>query len=112
MPAPAPRVAAGNSAVTATALQENSALINRRGKITRDRSGGWLLVFDADAAGSADPPVKLLPCMLLQSIEDYARRSGNNSPLIISGQVYLYNGQNYLLPTVYRIPHERSRITP
>lgn len=93
-------------------MQENTAIVNRRGKVTRDRSGGWLLVFDADASGLSDPPVKLLPCMLLESIEDYARRVGNNSPVIITGQVYLYDGQNHLLPTVYRIPRERSRLTP
>lgn len=93
-------------------LLENTAIVNRRGRITRDRSGGWLLVFDADATGLSDPPLRLLPCSLLESIEDYARRSGNNSPLIITGQVYLYGGQNHLLPTVYRIPRESSRLTP
>lgn len=96
----------------AITMQENTAIVNRRGKITRDRSGGWLLVFDADANGISDPPVKLLPCLLLESIETYARRVGNNSPVIITGQVYLYDGQVHLLPTVYRIPRERSRLTP
>jgi hypothetical protein len=100
------------SAALMNAIQENTAVINRRGKVTRDRAGGWLLVFDADAAGLADPPMKLLPCMLLESIEDYARRVGNNSPVIVTGQIYLYNGQNYLLPTVYRIPRESTRLTP
>lgn len=105
-----------DSGATASArrasLQENTAVVNRRGKITRDRSGGWLLVFDADASGLADPPLKLMPCMLLENIEDYARRTGNNSPIIVTGQVYLYNNQNHLLPTVYRIPRETSRLTP
>jgi len=99
-------------AASQTAMQENTAIVNRRGKIVRDRSGGWVLVLDADASALADPPLRLLPCMLLENIEDYARRSGNNSPIIITGQVGLYNGQNFLLPTVYRIPHERSRLTP
>jgi hypothetical protein len=106
------RSAAASRATASAAMQENASIINRRGKITRDRSGGWMLVFDADAAGLADPPIKLLPCLLLESIEDYARRVGNNSPIIITGQVFLYEGQNYLLPTVYRIPRESSRITP
>jgi hypothetical protein len=105
-------VGAQRSRSSTPSLQENTAIVNRRGKITRDRSGGWLLVFDADATGLADPPLKLLPCMLLESIEDYARRMGNNSPIVITGQVYLYSGQNYLLPTVYRIPRESSRLTP
>lgn len=102
----------GSASTSAVKLQENTAIVNRRGKITRDRSGGWLLVLDADAIGLSDPPLKLMPCSLLEGIEQYARRAGNNSPIIITGQVYLYNNQNYLLPTVYRIPRETSRITP
>lgn len=102
----------GRAADRLPTLQENTAVVNRRGKITRDRSGGWMLVLDADASGLADPPLKLLPCMLLEDIEDYARRTGNNSPIIVTGQVYLYSGQNHLLPTVYRIPRETSRLTP
>ncbi|HVP73360.1 MAG TPA: hypothetical protein VMS30_06445 [Phycisphaerales bacterium] len=103
---------APDTSATGATLHENAAVVNRRGKITRDRSGGWLMVFDADATGLADPPMKLLPCELLEKIEDYARRSGNNSPIILTGQVYVYAGQSHLLPTVYRIPRESSRLTP
>lgn len=93
-------------------LPEETQIVNRRGKITRDSGGGWMFVFDADASGLADPPMRLLPCLLLERIEDYARRTGNNSPALLSGPVYLYEGQNYLLPTVFRIPAERRNITP
>lgn len=93
------------------AMQENAVVVNRRGKVMRDRTGGWLLVFDADSSGLADPPMRLMPCRLLESIEDYARRVGNNSPVIITGQILLYNGQTHLLPTVFRIPKERSRLS-
>jgi len=54
----------------------------------------------------------LLPCLLLERIEDYARRLGNNSPAIISGQVFLYHGHTYLLPTMFRIPQERKNLMP
>ena len=93
-------------------LPEETQLVSRRGKITRDSGGGWMFVFDADASGLADPPLRLLPCLLLERIEDYARRTGNNSPALLSGPVYLYGGENYLLPTVFRIPAERRNITP
>ena len=93
-------------------LPEETQIVNRRGKITRDSGGGWMFVFDADATALADPPMRLLPCLLVERIEDYARRTGNNSPALISGPVYLYQGQNYLLPTVFRIPAERKNITP
>ena len=91
---------------------EDSSIVNRRGKIMRDSAGGWTFVFDADASGLADPPMRLLPCLLLERIEEYARRHGNNSPALMSGQVYLYNGQIFLLPTVFRVPQERRNITP
>lgn len=96
----------------ASVLREDSSVVARRGKLTRDGGGGWVFVFDADAQGLADPPVKLLPCLLLERIEDYARRLGNNSPVVLSGQVFLYNGHNYLLPTMFRIPQERRNLMP
>jgi hypothetical protein len=93
-------------------LREGTIMTGRRGKLSRDGSGGWTFVFDADASGLSDPPVRLLPCMLLERVEDYARRVGNNSPALLSGPVYLYNGRNYLLPTVFRIPQDRRNLTP
>ena len=59
-----------------------------------------LSVAAGDASGLADPPMRLLPCLLLERIEDYARREGSNSPALLSGPVYLFGGKNYLLPTV------------
>lgn len=102
----------GNGLAGGQLIAEDSSVVNRRGKITRDSSGGWLFVFDADATGLADPPLRLLPCLLLERIEDYARRQGNNSPALISGTMYLYSGRNYLMPTVFRIPHERRNLSP
>jgi len=98
----------------ASVLREDSSIVSRRGKLARDSGGGggWMFVFDADAQGLSDPPVRLLPCLLLERIEDYARRLGNNSPAIISGQVFLFNGHNYLLPTMFRIPQERKNLMP
>ena len=95
-------------------LQEGTAIISRRGKLTRDSAGGggWLFIFDSDTTGLTDPPVRLLPCLLLEQLEEYARHNGSTAPILISGQVYLYNSRNYLLPTVYRIPRERTKITP
>jgi hypothetical protein len=107
------RNSAGGGAVGGDpVLRENTAIMSRRGKLKRDIAGGWLFVFDADASGLNDPPVKLLPCQLLERIEDYARKMGNNSPALLSGQVYLYEGRNYLLPTLFRIPQDRRNLTP
>lgn len=93
-------------------LREGTSIVNRRGKIARDSGGGWLFIFDADATGLADPPLTLMPCLLLERIEEYARRSGHNSPALLSGAIYAYGGRNYLLPTVFRIPQERRNLSP
>lgn len=93
-------------------LQEGAAIISRRGQLTRDPSGGWRFVFDADATGLVDPPVRLLPCLLLEELENFARHNGSGAAILISGQVYLYGGRNFLLPTVFRVPRERTNITP
>jgi hypothetical protein len=100
------------------ALREGTSIQSRRGKLTRDAAGAWMFVFDADSAGTesgsggADPPVRLLPCLLLEKIEDYARRNPSTSPMLMTGEIFLYNGRNYLLPTVYRVPRERTKIAP
>jgi hypothetical protein len=121
---------------TERALREGTAVQSRRGKISRDSAGAWMFIFDADATGisaptneslseaegetgsataspgGADPPMRLLPCLLLEKIEDYARRNPGTAPVLITGEVYLYQGRNYLLPTVFRIPQERTKISP
>jgi hypothetical protein len=101
-----------SGAAAAKIVQEGVAVSSRRGKLNRDGAGGWVFVFDADASGLADPPMRLLPCLLLEALEDYARKSGPTAPVLLSGQVFLHGGRNYLLPTSYRIPREHTKITP
>ena len=55
-------------------MHEGTLLMSRRGQIRRNRQGGWIFVFDADAEGRADPPVALLPCLMLETIERHGRK--------------------------------------
>jgi hypothetical protein len=93
-------------------LREGTVLLDRRGRLRRDEGGAWMFIFDADAEGLADPPMILLPCLLLERMEQYARIVGSDPPLLVSGHVHVYGGRNYLLPTVYRIPRERTPLEP
>ena len=95
-----------------TLLLEGSMIVSRRGRIIRSNSGSWIFVFDADASGLGDPPMTLFPCLLLERIEDYASLQGGVAPIMLSGQVFIFNHQNYLYPTVFQIPRGRSRLTP
>ena len=84
----------------------------RRGWMVRQPEGNWSFVFQADATGLGDPPMLLMPCLLLEEMEAHAQRSGPDSPLLISGRVYRYRGRNHLLPTMFQVPRDHSALRP
>lgn len=100
-----------DGAIAGPAL-EGTILVERRGVVRRTAGGGYVLLFDADAEGNADPPMRLLPCLLLQELERYARQHGERAAVLVSGHVYTYRGLNYLRPTLFRIPQDRTRLQP
>ena len=91
-------------------VREGTNFVNRRGKLTRDSTGAWVYVFDADAQGLSDPPMTVIPCAMLQEMEKLAIRNGNSTPMLVTGIVFAHGERNYLLPTIYRVPRERSGI--
>jgi hypothetical protein len=93
-------------------VPEGTMIVYRRGRIVRDAGGALAFIFEADVTGLADPPLTLLPCLLLQRIEYYADRAGSTAPVLLSGRVYANEGRSYLLPSVFQIPRERSEIRP
>lgn len=104
---------AGGSEREARLLEEETILVSRRGRLTRSSSGVLHFVFDADAAGLNDPPMSLLPCLLLERLHRDFRTLGtthSDASILISGRVYTFRGKNYLLPTVYRIERVRGNI--
>jgi hypothetical protein len=112
-----PRIAPGGDvservrAINDDLRPEGSNIVMRRGRINRDATGAWLFVFEADASGMADPPMKLMPCLLLQQLQRHYQSRGN-APLLLSGRVFAYEGRNHLLPTVFQLPRERDMLTP
>jgi hypothetical protein len=87
-------------------------ILARRGKLERTHSGGWLFVFDADAEGHADPPLVVMPCLLLEHMERYISTNGRHAPLLLSGPIHRYAGRRFVLPTVFREPRERTQLSP
>jgi hypothetical protein len=96
----------------ATLVPEGTRLVDRRGKIRRTEGGGFMIVFDADASGESDPPMMLLPCRLLEGLARIAAGAGDDSAVLISGEVTIHAGRNFLLPTVYRVPRELTQLHP
>lgn len=93
-------------------LREGTAILSRRGQVRRDSGGAWVFVFDADASGLADPPLTLLPCLLLERIETQVRKRGDTAPVLLSGHIYVFEGRNYIMPSVYRVSREHTVLSP
>ncbi|MHC5002359.1 MAG: hypothetical protein ACYTJ0_04480 [Planctomycetota bacterium] len=87
-------------------------LVWRRGRLRRTDRGAWVFVFDADAEGTADPPLIVMPCLLLERLEDYVARAGRTAPVLLSGRVYRYGNRSYVMPSVFRAPRERTPLAP
>jgi len=83
---------------------EGALVASRRGRLLRSDSGGWRFTpdVDADAPEGLDQPMDLLPCALLEEMLRERRLLGAQ-PVIVSGRVFIYNGRNYLLPTMFVI---------
>ncbi|MCC5830723.1 MAG: hypothetical protein JJU36_14850 [Phycisphaeraceae bacterium] len=87
-----------------TLRREGEFIVNRRGRLVRSPDGQHaVFTFDQQRASRADPPMIILPCQLLQNMEDLVRDRGDDLSFIISGQIYTYRGANYLMPTMMRI---------
>jgi len=89
---------------------EGSLVMDRRGRIIRpEDSRERLFLFDAERAGSPEPPMILLPCRLLERMEEMTAERGDRVLLEVSGRVYTYRGANYLMPLAVREVSEGER---
>lgn len=90
--------------------REGEFIINRRGRLIRSpRSNRPLFVFEADTKGAGQElPMLLLPCRLLQDMEQTVMQQGDQVLFIVSGQVHSYRGANYLMPTTMRLAVDRG----
>ncbi len=90
--------------------REGEFIFSRHGRIVYTDTGQQIFVFEADSQEVPEPPMILQPCRLLQSMEDIIQRRGDTVVFVLSGQVHVYRGANYLLPTMMRITLNRSNL--
>jgi len=91
--------------------RDGSLIVSKRGRVRRSTLGGWEFLVDNDADDASrgsrraddDAPVTLLPCLLLELIEQEVGDSDRGGEFIMSGTVHAYAGESYLLPSMYRI---------
>lgn len=91
--------------------EEGQFIIARTGRLIRSADGSHaLFVLDADGPGAPEPPMILQACKLLETMEKTVQQQGENVPFVITGQVFMYRGANYLLPTIVKREFERGNL--
>lgn len=79
--------------------REGTFLVRQRGSMVRLRNGEWLMVFHRDAQGRSERPMVLVRSANLARMEQLGGTDPEAQAFIITGQVLVYRGVNYLLPT-------------
>jgi len=91
--------------------EEGQFIVARTGRLVRSPDGSHaLFVLDADKRGAPEPPLVMHACKLLETMEGTIREQGDNIPFVVTGQVYVYRGANYLLPTIVKREFERGNL--
>jgi len=81
-------------------MHEGQFIWNRVGRIVKDeKSGQWLFAFESDGTEMQDPPLGLLPCRMLEAMENASEKGTKPVKFKISGQLTEYHNKNYLLVT-------------
>ena len=100
-------------------VREGAYLVNRAGRITRGLGGlvggeaqNLMFTFEADGKDpeAAEPPMMLMPCKLLELMEDSVAERGDQVLFIVSGRVHTFRGANYLLPTTLSLPFDLGNL--
>jgi hypothetical protein len=94
------------------AVPAGTRLVLRRGRLSRDpQAGSWRFVPE-QTSGAGDASLELLPCSLLERLENDARQSDAPPIVLLSGNVAVFEGRSYLLPTTYRRAREGRGLSP
>ena len=92
----APSLAPG--AQTPLASGRRQMLANRTIRVFPDSDGRWMTGRFLSDNTLQEPPMRLLPCPLLQRAETLTEANHKNAQMLkVSGEILTYKGQNYLL---------------
>lgn len=80
-------------------VPEGRTFMRRRARMVYLPAGEIALAFDNDPDQVIDVPLVVLPCHLLERMEQIVETRGDSLTVRVSGQSYAYNGRSYVLPT-------------
>jgi hypothetical protein len=82
-------------------LPEGTLILRQPARLIRNPDGAWTSVFDHDTP-NADDSIELIvePCRMLMRMERIAMDSGDAGQLLVSGRIYTYKNEHYILPTL------------
>lgn len=94
--------------------REGEFVVNRVGRLVYGSESSLpLFAFAADSQANPEAPMVLMPCRMLEAMEKLVANNAGQSPAItVTGQVFVYNGRNYLLPTLMRENIDRGNLEP
>jgi hypothetical protein len=96
-----PRTPQRDAPTTTTGPEEGTLLLRRPARLVRNAVGAWALAFDNDDPNRTDnASIVVLPSRALMRMEQWAMDQGDAARFLVSGRVYAYRGQSYLLPTI------------
>lgn len=103
----------------ATRLAPAGFLAGRRARVVRGSDGSLLARFDSGPEGKLEAPMTLLPCQNLMQIESLLEAQGvalnaggESVSFVLTGQVQVYRGRNYLLVTMYMVDKQKGLVNP
>ena len=92
-------------------VEEGEFVPLRRGRIVRaPGSNQVMFVFDADSRQAPEPPMFIMPCQELESIERIVAERGDKIVLNLAGQVFTYRGANYILPGPWNLVADKGNL--
>ncbi len=84
-------------------MPEGTFIVRRSGVLIRATTGEWVAVLLDEGEADGVRGLILLPCETLGRMVSLVGSRGPATTFAITGQVFLYRGANYLLPTAYAL---------
>jgi hypothetical protein len=114
---PAVDAKSGNGALAPNApsirlLREGDDIVDRVGWVQKSSDGQEEFVFDSDGRTLHDPPVILLPNLMLMLMENKVGSNSDQLRFRITGTVTEYRGRNYVLLRKVVVVDEKTQDNP